>query len=339
MIIQSKNFSLKLEEILIDEIPHLHFNQTEKNVIRLVKDWFNGKECFKFNTSGSTGKPKEIDIQRDKIIYSTNATFNFIDPDDHIKSCLLCIDPSFVGGAMVVFRALIKNLDLFIIEPTMEIMKQIPVNLSADLVSMVPAQYHNLDKNSLDRFGNVLIGGGPMGVMKENHLSNVYSTYGMTETISHVALRLLHEQEFKSTGDTEVRINNKGCLEFKGTITSNRWLSTNDLGTSSDSRSFKWIGRKDFIINSGGIKFNPEIIEQKLVALPQGEFLISSIPDKILGERIVLLLESKKPNQLDFSLLDRYEIPKEVFENVTFLRTPSEKIDRIKTRDLLISSL
>ena len=131
----------------------------------------------------------------------------------------------------------------------------------------------------------------------------------------------------------------KRCLEFKGTITDNKWLKTNDLGSIIESSIFKWIGRKDFIINSGGIKFNPETIEDKLTAIPKGSFLISSLPDKVFGEKIVLLLEKAKPDNLDFSSLDKYERPKEVIENVTFIRTPSDKIDRIRTRELLISNL
>ena len=215
MIIQSKNFSLKLEEILKDDIPHSLFNQTERNVIKLVKDWFSGKECFRFNTSGSTGEPKEIDIQRDKIIYSANSTFNFIDPTKQIKTCLLCIDPSFIGGAMVVFRAIIMQLDLYLIEPTMKILEEIPANFETDLVSIVPAQFYNLDRKSTEKFKHILIGGGPMGVIKENYANAVYSAFGMTETISHIALRSIGEELFSTTGDTQVRVNDEKVLRIQ----------------------------------------------------------------------------------------------------------------------------
>ncbi|MEM6735020.1 MAG: AMP-binding protein [Bacteroidota bacterium] len=340
MIIKSANFQLKLEEFLKDKSSSYFTNKTEKSVFQLIDDWINGSKAFTFHTSGSTGKPQKIQITRDRIIYSTRSTFDFIDPKNEIKNTLLCINPQFIGGAMVVFRALIMNLDLYIIDPTKNIVEIIPDNDKIDLVSMVPMQFQAMNNESLDQFKTVLIGGAPLGVLQDcNSKSDIYATYGMTETVSHIALRSISDVEYRTTGDTKVRLNENGCLQFKGTITNHSWLSTNDLGVVASSTRFEWIGRKDFIINSGGIKLNPEKIEGKLTRILNDRFIISSLPDRLLGEKVILIIEGKPEEKLDFSSLEKYEVPKMVFKNIKIEKTASDKVDRRKTREKLLNSL
>lgn len=335
MIIQSKNFSLKLEEFPQDEIHITHFNETEKSVVKLVNDWVNGKEYFNFTTSGSTGQPKKIQIDRKRIEYSTRATFDHIDPQQGIKSTLLCIDPRFIGGAMVVFRALIKNLNLYIIDPTSQVVESLPPNFTSDLVSLVPIQFNAIPSNDLDRFKNIIIGGAAVTTCSTND-ANIYASFGMTETVSHVALRRINSELYTTTGDTIVDLNTEGCLQFKGKITHNKWLETNDLGEIVSPTSFLWKGRKDFVINSGGIKINPEAIENKLAHLISSPFLITSLPDDRLGEKVVLLIEGNE-QEIDFSNLDKFERPKDVYFDHELVRTSSGKIDRKETRKSLTS--
>lgn len=338
MIIQSTNFSLKLEEFLKEDISKAHFNQTEKNVFRLVKDWNSGKEYFNFQTSGSTGSTKTIPISREKIIYSTHATFGLIDPENAIKSALLCLDPGFIGGAMVIFRALIKGLNLTISEPSLSLDKM-PATSTIDLVSMVPSQYQSTSVSVLERFKTILIGGAAIGIEASSPSPHVYSTYGMTETISHIALRRIDSSLFTTTGDTEVRADQDGALSFRGTITDHQWLNTNDIGEVLTNHSFHWMGRKDFVINTGGVKVHPEKIEQKLSGSIRGKFMITSLPDPLFGEKVVLVMEDKQSSSLDFSILDKYEIPKAIFYERQLYQTESGKIDRMKTRKSLIASL
>ncbi len=339
MIVESLNFRLKLEEFLKEESYTSLINETERTVKRLASEWSSNSEHFSFITSGSTGQPKNISISREKLDYSIESTFKAIDPEREIRSALMCINPSFIGGAMVVFRALKMNLDLYIIEPTRNINEALPSNYKADLVSLVPMQFDTMNEDTIARFKNILVGGGPVGPRKNsNHQSSIYSTYGMTETVSHVALRKIDEELFRTTGDTEVSLADDGCLQFKGRITDNKLLKTNDLGSIISSTCFQWIGRKDFIINSGGIKLNPEEIEKKIRLANDVDFIISSLPDKTLGEKVVLVINEKPKEGIDFSALNKYEKPKAIYDNVKIERTANNKIDRIKTRENLLNS-
>ena len=338
MIVRSKNFELKLEEITQEKIIRVTKNDTEKKTLELINLWRKGIPAFHFKTSGSTGEPKTITIDREKIEYSTRATFQFIDVNNQIKNTLLCINPGFIGGAMVVFRALIMDLDLFITEPTSNPGPEFPSFEVFDLVSLVPLQYEAMDRQDLERFGVVLIGGAPFAGNAISGLkaTNVFSTYGMTETVSHVALRKLEEPFFCTTGDTKVNLDVDGCLQFKGSITDHKWLKTNDLGSIIAEDKFKWLGRKDFVINSGGIKINPELIERKLKDQIPELFMVSSKPDNQLTEKVVLIIEGKERSaKLNYSILSKYEKPKEIIFWNEIPKTASGKIDRNTVKNSL----
>lgn len=339
MIIGSANFKLKLEEF--QKAGSISpSNQTEEKVFWLVNKWISGVKRFTFRTSGSTGTPKEYQIHRDKIVMSAKSTFKTIDPTKNFKNALLCINPDFIGGAMVVFRALIMDLDLYIIEPSGEIMQHLPAAFKTDLVSMAPLQFKKLSTKDLDKFRTILVGGAPLDQLsKPNTHCKIYATYGMTETVSHVALREINEPDFRTIGDIQVSLNTDQCLQFYGEITDHKWLITNDIGEVYSNYSFRWLGRKDLMINSGGIKLNPETIESKLADQLKGiQFIVSSLPDDELGEKVVLILDSKPEKELNFESLQRYEKPKQIFYGQKIPMTSSGKIDRIKTKRILQAS-
>ncbi len=340
MVVESNNFRLKLEEITKEKIATCAKHKTEQKALELALKWKENTPYFTFHSSGSTGSPRTIEISRKKIILSTIATFEYIDPIGSLQTSLLCISPEFIGGAMVVFRALIKGLDLYISEPSSKIAEGLPrpSQKQFDLVSMVPLQFEMLSRQELTRFKIVLVGGAPLNsglrIIPKN--TRIFSTYGMTETISHVALREVHESRFRTVGDTVVDLDSNNRLKFKGTITDHKWLKTNDLGEVISSKMFKWIGRHDFIINSGGVKVNPEDVESKLQQSLKGQYIISARQDSKLGERLVLVIEGEKEmEKIDFGMLDKYETPKEVLYVETLPRTASGKIDRIQVKKLL----
>lgn len=338
MIVTSKNFVLKLEEILIDDLPTERYNDSENIVLELIRTWHSGKKKFTHYTSGSTGRPKKIVISREQIEISAKSTLSFIDPSNEISNVLLCLDPSNIGGAMVVYRALIYDHDLSIIEPTSNVMSALNQDQSYDLTSMVPMQFRNLTKKDLARFKIVLIGGAPMPVDETEYGTKVYSTFGMTETVSHIALRQLSEEVFTTTGDTVVDISKRNTLRIKGSITDNKWLETNDIVEIQSNTTFKWFGRADYIINSGGVKINPEKVEEQLVDQIKNEFIAASLPDDNLGRKLVLLINGEA-QELDFSVLEKYHHPKEVFFNQKIFKTSNNKIDRKKTQEHFESTI
>ena len=341
MIIESSNFKLKLEDFQKEDSIPLLTSETEKKVFWLVTKWINGEKSFTFHTSGSTGTAKEVIISREKIITSTINTFSYLDKEHKIRSSLLCLDPQFIGGAMVVFRALIKNLNLYITNPSSDFVDHLPQNHRSDLVSVVPLQYRQMDGNDLRRFKNVLIGGAPIAGQQEKKISDtaIYATYGMTETVSHVALRKVDEEYYQTTGDTKVSLDTSDRLQFQGTITDHKLLKTNDIGSAISDHKFRWLGRSDFVINSAGIKVNPETVERKLdEQIINSKFMVTSIPDQKLNEKVILVVEGALKSPLDFSGLTRFERPKEVYQDQKILLTSSGKIDRIATRKKFLDS-
>ena len=337
MIVSSKNFVLKLEEILKDDLPTERYNESENIVLELIQRWHSGQKQFTHYTSGSTGRPKKISISREKIEISAESTLSTIDPDGKIKKVLLCLNPSNIGGAMVVYRALIYDHDITIVEPTSDL-KGVVNEEIFDLTSMVPMQFANLTKQETNRFRNILIGGAPMPLKNIKYESNVYSTFGMTETVSHIALRKLCDDFYTTTGDTIVDITEQNTLKIRGSITDNKWIVTNDVVEILSKTSFKWLGRADFVINSGGIKIHPEMIEAQLEKQITSEFIATSLPDEKLGRKLILLINSD-PQKLDFSILEKYHQPKEVFFNQKIFKTSNNKIDRRKTQAHFEASL
>lgn len=340
MVVKFEKRELKLEEIHKEGISKENFVHHEQVVIDLIQRWQAGEPSFMFQTSGSTGVAKTQEITRDKIIYSSKATFERIDPDNKFKSAFLCLNPEMIGGAMVVFRSLIHDLDLKVVSPTSDPFKELAPGETYDLTSVVPMQIRNASNEQLNHFHTILVGGANIPVMPSASDSLLYSTFGMTETVSHFALRRQDEESFTCTGDTEVGQTADGRLKIKGTITDNNWLISNDLIELISSIKFKWLGRSDFIINSGGVKINPERVEQLLADQISCNFIMSSLPDEELGNKAILLIEGSFVEQaFDFSSLQKYERPKEVHFLKTFDFTPSGKIDRIKTVRRLISAL
>lgn len=332
MIIKSKNFELKLEEILKDDLPTERYNEWENIVINLIKKWYDSTLDVTYYTSGSTGKPKKLSISKSKIEMSAKATMDHLDPKGAFKTTLLCLNPHHIGGAMVVYRAILYGLDLTIIAPGSEPLKDLPKSSHFDLVSLVPLQFNSLKRTDINRFNTILIGGAPMQRVAHAYDANIYVTFGMTETVSHIALRKLDRPDFHTIGDTIIDQNLDETLKIKGSITNDKWLVTNDLIKMISNTSFEWMGRKDFVINSGGIKLNPETIEIALSDQIDGSFMVGHLPDDRLGQMAVLLVSG--PEQaIDFSNLDRYHRPRKVFFNQIIHVTANNKLDRQATLD------
>ncbi|MEO9484662.1 MAG: AMP-binding protein [Ekhidna sp.] len=299
--------------------------------MNIIRRWHSSEQYFTHQTSGSTGTPKKIKISRSKIVSSAKATLSSIDPENQIKTSLLCISAAHIGGAMVVYRSLIFEHDLTIVAPSASPMDELGGE-AFDLVSFVPMQFNKLSPTDLNCFRTVLIGGAPIEVRKVKTTAKIYSTFGMTETVSHIALRPIGEELFTTTGDTKVAIGDEGGLMINGSITDNKWLKTNDLVSIISNNSFKWIGRMDFVINSGGLKIHPEKVEQQLSDKVKGDIMISSLPDGQLGSKVILL-SSGQEEAIDFGELEKYQAPKACYFNQQIFKTSSGKLDRLKTQE------
>ncbi|RED93884.1 AMP-binding protein [Marinoscillum furvescens] len=333
----SKN-TFTFNELANLQLRELSLEKHEMQVAIIIQQWLQGADYLSIETSGSTGVPKNIKLSREVLAYSAKSSLAFLDSSQQFEQALLMLDAGKIGGMMVVIRSLISNMRLTVLKPGSSL-AALPNDKKIDLVSLVPLQLMKLLKNEPHRFkqfNTVLIGGAPLTSSEREIIARlpckIYHTYGMTETASHVALRNLSEQElvYKSIGDVTFRTDDRGCLALKGSVTSQRWIQTNDIVELNGDTAFVWKGRADFVINSGGLKVHPESLEELISDQLKKPFFVAGIPDERLGERVVLLVEGDKPT-LDFSHIDKYQRPKAVYALDQFAYTTSGKINRLET--------
>ncbi len=280
--------------------------QFEKNTLAFIREWLSNKNIFQLKTSGSTGAPKKIKVSRRQMIASATLTLKTLGVRRGGKT-LLCIDPQYIGGIMMLVRSFVNDMRIVAIEPSsIKNYDQIPSKI--ELVAFVPLQVQTLAENktgvkNLNRFRNIIIGGGALNEKIARKINKsgttIYSTYGMTETLSHVALKQISpvlEDFFKALPAIKIGVDERACLTIK-TPFLKRTMHTNDLVQLESETTFKWLGRYDTIINSGGIKIIPEVIEKRIHRVMEkikNQFYISSTPDKKLGNCLVLVLEGEK---------------------------------------------
>lgn len=302
--------------------------QWQKSILDFLDEWNSANNYITAHTSGSTGQPKEINLPKSAMKLSAQLTGKFFDLKKG-DSALLCMPVNFIAGKMMIIRAIELELKLYCIEPKAKIdFDKFP---ALDFVPMTPMQVEN-SFNSLSKIKTLLIGGAPLSEHLKIRLTdkniNAYESYGMTETITHIGLKKISKNCFKTLDQMKIRKDERNCLAIQTPYFEDE-IITNDLVEIRDKNHFKWLGRLDNVINSGGVKLIPEQIEEKLKSIISQDFIVSSLPDSLLGEKLILIIESEK---IDFSipegLLEKLKKPKEVFFIPEFPRTESGKIKR-----------
>ncbi len=303
-----------------------------------LKEWCSPQPYVTAHTSGSTGKPKEIRLLKDDMKKSATATCRFFGIDSG-SSMLLPLSPSYIAGKMMIVRALISGARLFVERPS-----SYPAKIdygTLGLVPIVPAQLDGLLSSPYaGNIRNLLIGGAPLSGEEESKISRAgikaWASYGMTETCSHVALRDITSGDgiYTMLPGISASADNRGCLVIDAPEFSFRRLATNDSIDLIDEHHFRWIGRYDNVINSGGIKLHPEEIERQLSAIIDAPFYIIGCKSERWGEEAVLYIESMSVDKerlmsLLHQKLDRYSVPKQIITVPRFARTDSGKIKRI----------
>jgi O-succinylbenzoic acid--CoA ligase len=266
------------------------------------------------------------------LITSARSTLAFLQATT--APALLAIPAQYIGGKMMVIRALVGDIDLVLVPP-----KSSLPTLSArfGLTALTPMQAQQ-SLGELRWFSTILIGGGAVSATLEAALQRVpaavYHTYGMTETASHVALRALngpHRAEtFNALPGITFGVDERQCLNIVAPGWGIQHLQTNDIVKLYNPEAFVWLGRVDNVVNSGGVKLHPEQIEQVLASRIAGAFFVAGLPDDVLGEKLVLVAEGE-PKPLIFTDLPRIEQPREVFWLPEFVRTATQKINRVAT--------
>lgn len=305
----------------------------EQAIGEFLLDWFDDKDYIEMRTSGTTGLPKLVRLEKQAMIQSALATGDFFELEPGNKA-LLCLPVKFIAGKMMLVRSLILGLELDIVAPSTQ-----PLALNTkvyDFVAMVPLQV----QNSIDGLKNVkklIVGGAKMDLTLEEKLlplkTAVYETYGMTETITHIAAKKLGETVFTVLPHVKIAQDDRGCLVITVPTISEEPIVTNDLVELIRENQFIFLGRIDNVVNSGGVKLIPEQIEAKLIGKIANRFFVTGVPDTTLGEKLILVIEGEKQEFENdfFDVLDKYEKPKEIVfvpkfkenENGKLLRKPS----------------
>ena len=314
----------------------------EKEIFRFILQWFDENEFVEVKTSGSTGKPKTIVLRKKHMAASAAATLSFLQLKQGDKA-LLCLPADYIAGKMMIVRALVGGLKLHFIKPSLS--PDLPKNTTFNFVAFVPSMLSDLIKlgriSELESFDNIILGGSEIPLAIENELAglknNIWHTYGMTETITHIALRKVNGQDrsewFSPLEGVSIATKNEGKLEITSRNTGVRKLLTNDIAIISPEGNFKILGRSDNIINSGGLKIHPEELEKKISAVLENNFYVYGKSDEVLGQRIVLFVEGKPENDKVLQAemgkyLKKSQIPKEIIWVEKFERTDSGKVVR-----------
>ena len=313
-------------------------SDNEKNLGEFILQWTDDSDSIALKTSGTTSNPKVIQIPKTAFINSAKSTGIFFKLSAG-DSALCCLPFAYIAGKMMFVRAWVLGLVLDFIEPVSDPLQ----NCSSlyDFSAMVPMQVQNSLAN-LSKIRTLLVGGAPVSEslrdLIKDSTSNIFETYGMTETVSHVAAKNLSEGEavFTSLPGITLDIDQNDCLIVKAPKLCSNPLQTNDVVSLISSRSFVWLGRFDHVINSGGIKIIPEQLESVLKHQIKNRFFISSAPDTVLGQKIILIIEGSPMDlQLDLKHIDPKKWPKKIHFTPKFFETKSGKIIRQLTLDSL----
>jgi O-succinylbenzoic acid--CoA ligase len=327
-----------------------HKTAWEQAFWNFIKTWLDDNDFVAVQTSGSTGTPKIIRLDKKRMVASAKATGNFFDLKPNDKA-LLCLPCDYIAGKMMVVRAMVLGLNLYSVEPNGNPLESV-ANEGFQFGAMIPLQVLNSLQNHSDRFDKIekiIIGGGVVdnSLLQKLQIckNQCFATYGMTETITHVAVKTLNGRQktnlYTALEKVDFSQDERQCLIINAPYLSENQIITNDIINLHSKSNFEWLGRFDNVINTGGIKVNPENIESKIANFIKTDFFIAAEGDDKLGSRVILLIEKEieKKGEIDIenlkielkSVLSKFEMPKKIYILPMFKRTETGKIQRGKT--------
>ncbi len=356
-----ESFAINKHSLDKEGLKHIAYNFVKEGEVyeqeagNFLLDWLNDKDYIVVQTSGSTGKPKKIKVYKQHMINSAKATGKFFKAEEG-TTALLCLSANYIAGKMMLVRAMVLGWKIDIVPPRTNPLDT--VYKQYDFCAMVPLQLDN-SLNRLHLVKKLIVGGGPVSEhlkeLVQGIRTKVFETYGMTETVSHIAARRINPKRkekkdahfFKALPNITLTVDDRNCLVIKAPQLNQETIITNDVVELKTYKKFLWKGRYDNVINSGGIKLYPEEIETKLQLLIGHRFFISSIPDDALGDKLVLIIEREYDKIAYLTIQDaisslkslsKYEVPKKIYFIPQFAETDTGKIQRSKTLDLVIET-
>ncbi|MBX2898658.1 MAG: AMP-binding protein [Cyclobacteriaceae bacterium] len=347
---------------LLENGKRYSFNEIKNGVaesssaIIFCSDWLNEKEKFVLQTSGSTGAPKRIEVTRYQLKASARITAEYLNLKPE-ETALVCLEVAFVAGLMMLVRAMETGMNIIVTPPQANPL-QLVAHLQIDFTALVPYQVETIlnspQREKLHKIRNVLIGGAPLSEQTRTALQSftngMFATYGMTETLTHIALQKINgtiENTFEVLSGFEIETDHRGCLVITAAHLGPEAVITNDLIERVSKNQFRWLGRIDSVINTGGVKIIPEKVESLIAKVFEklkitNRFFIAGLPHAQLGESVALIIEAAlSAEKTDLVMreleqnLSRYENPKSIYQLGQFAYTQSGKINRPETITLL----
>lgn len=334
------------ERIVIDGEEHtasLAYTRFHQKVKRDGPAWMKAVEDTLFDlairrggmratSSGTTGPPKRFTISRRDLVMSARLTGKAFDlrPGDR---ALHALPSDFIAGKMMLVRAFALGLDLHLIDPRGSVLEKLRTEVPFRFTALVPLQLHRAiqeDRARVERqFRTILLGGGPVSEALVEDLQDldveVFQSYGSTETVTHVALRRLNgpdrEAGFTAIGDCHFARDPRGCLVVYTPHLTTKQHLTNDLVELIDDRRFRWLGRHDNVILSGGKKIFPEQLESRTAGIIPYPHYFTKVADDVLGQAVMLVLETDRPQE---------DVLPEVLEQVMSALHPHEWPRRVQ---------
>ncbi len=352
MQIDFKNFDIK------NILPRTEF---EKKVLQFLQEWFSDSETVSVQTSGSTGIPKVFEIEKKRMLNSAKMTCDFLGLKEG-DTALLCLPVQYISGKMMLVRAIERKLKVIISVPS----SAPEISENVEFCAMTPLQVQN-SLNKIYLIKNLIIGGASVSENLKSQLTSeletrnseqkIFETYGMSETLSHIALKQIspiQEEYFSVLNDVEISVDERNCLKIFAPKLNPEILQTNDIVelmhfmnsvrkpsvyAQCDKKQFKFLGRFDNVINSGGVKIFAEELESLVKKHIDRDLVFLGKTDETLGEKLVLVVEGKdastslsmteiKSKLYNFEFPRKFHIPKEVFFLEKFPRAENGKVLR-----------
>ena len=325
-------------------------NQRDSDpVFRFIRQWYGDAPFIEAGTSGTTGKVEKIRFTRDQFLASARITAGYFNLVPGSKA-LLCLPVEYIAGKMMIARAIALDLHLITVPVDSAPAKHLAEDI--DFAAMTPMQLQNSLQfpGKMPRIKTLITGGAPVSLQLRQNLQDIptriYETFGMTETLTHAAVKKLNHEGasefFTVLPGFSIGQDDRGCLTIKADHIRNKHVVTNDLVELHTENSFKWLGRYDNLINSGGIKHVPEVIESLAAPFIPYPFFITGIPDEKLHQKIVLFIECSENETEKNTIINRIgntletkQMPKQVFFISRFIYTKTGKIDRKATMELV----
>ena len=326
---------------------------------RFREAWSDETPTWSLQTSGSTGRPKRIVVEKARMRLSAETTCRTLGLRKGEDTALLCLPLAYVAGQMQCVRAMLWDMRLVAVKPSSHPLRDL--RRAPDFAAMTPMQvYETLhgtrrERRLLRGIRELIIGGGAISPELEKELRNlpgrVWSTYGMTETLSHVALRRLNgdgaSAYYTPLEGVEVALTEDGCLKLRAAVAGEGWLRMNDLAEFREDGRFRILGRRDNTVVSGGVKLQIESLEERLSDFPL-PFALTSAPDERLGEMLVMVyaggqgaggetraMTAGQAEAFCRQRLSRFEVPRRFVCVGTLPMTETGKTDRAEIRRLV----